>query len=140
MSGLDADTLERKEQLLEASFGAMGIRARKRLPRRDVSTSRRLHVATSPRRDVSTSRRLHVATLQRRDVSSRSAPYHLKYEWFRKGGNREGTNEGTEFQSRVTRTSRKCPGFVLSFIVWLFSDIRMAFLILNTFFFSFIMF
>ena len=54
-----------------------------------TATSRRLHVATSPRRDVSTSRRLHVATLQRRDVSSRSAPYHLKYEWFRKQGNRE---------------------------------------------------
>ena len=49
-------------------------------------------------------------------------------------------NEGTEFQGRVTQTSRKCPGFVLSFIVWLFSDIRMVFLILNIFLFSFIMF
>ena len=82
----------------------------------------------------------HVATLQRRDVSSRSAPYHLKYEWFRNQGIERRTNEGTEFQSRVTQTSRKCPGFVLSFIVWLFSDLRMVFLILNTFFFSFIMF
>ena len=87
-----------------------------------------------------TSRRLHVATLKRHDVSSRSTPYHLKYEWFRKEGMERRTNEGTEFQSRVTQTSRKCPGFVLSLIVWLFSDIRMAFLILNTFFFSFIMF
>ena len=31
----------------------------------------------------------HVATLQRRDVSSRSAPYYLKYEWFRNQGDRE---------------------------------------------------
>ena len=38
---------------------------------------------------TATSRRLHVATLQRRDVSSRSAPYHLKYEWFRNQGNRK---------------------------------------------------
>ena len=44
----------------------------------------------------------HVATLQRRDVSSRSAPYNLKYEWFRNRGIERGTNEGTEFQSRVT--------------------------------------
>ena len=48
MSGLDAGTLERKEQLLEASFGAMGSRARKRLSRRDVPTSRRqLEICTS---------------------------------------------------------------------------------------------
>ena len=87
-----------------------------------------------------TSRRLHVVTLQRRDVNSRSAPYHLKYEWLRNQGIERRTNEGTEFQSIVTQTSRKCPGFVLSFIVWLFSDIRMVFLILNIFFFSFIMF
>ena len=83
----------------------------------------------------------HVATSPRRDVSSRSAPYHLKYEWFRNQEEGERRmNEGTEFQGRVTQTSRKCPGFVLSFIVWLFSDIRMVFLILNIFLFSFIMF
>ena len=46
------------------------------------------------------SRRLHVATLQRHDVSSRSAPYHLKYEWFRNQGIGRRTNEGTEFQRR----------------------------------------
>ena len=38
--------------------------------RRDISTSRRLNVATSQRRDISTSRRLNVATLQHRDVSA----------------------------------------------------------------------
>ena len=82
----------------------------------------------------------HVATSPRRDVSSRSAPYHLKYEWFRNQGIGRRMNEGTEFQSMVTQTSRKFPGFVLSFIVWLISDIRMVFLILNTFIVSFIMF
>ena len=56
------------------------------------------------------------------------------------GGIERRTNECMEFQSRVTQTSRKCPRFVLSFIVWLFSDIRMVFLILYIFFFSFIMF
>ena len=50
------------------------------------------------------------------------------------------TNEGTEFQSRATQTLRKCPGFVLSFIVWIFSDRRMMFLLLHTFIVSFIMF
>ena len=88
------------------------------------------HVATSPRRDVATSRRqLEICTLS------------FKVQMVQKsGGIERRTNEGTEFQSRVTQTSRKCPGFVLSFIVWLFSDIRMVFLILYIFFFSFIMF
>ena len=31
----------------------------------------------------------HAATSPLRDVSSRSAPYHLKYEWFRIRGYRE---------------------------------------------------
>ena len=103
-------------------------------------TSRRPHVETSQRRDVPTSRRPHVATpqhhdvgstmqkstsgnvmtSQRRDVNSRSAPHHLKYEWLRNQGIGRRTNEGTEFQSRVTQTSRKCPGFVLFFHLWIF--------------------
>ena len=110
MSGLDAGTLERKEQQILKQWGS------------EQGSD------------------CHIATSQRRDVSSRSAPYHLKYEWFRNWGIGRRTNEGTEFESRVTQTSRKCPRFALSFIVWLFSDIRMMFLILNTFFFSFIMF
>ena len=137
----------------------MESNARKWLPRRDVPTSRRfqrrdvgstnaevnnlkrtsrrLNVATPQRRDASTSRRLNVATPQRRDVSLRSAPHHLKYEWLRNQGRGRRTNEGTEFQSRVTQTSKKCPGFVL-FLVLL--DIRMMFLILNIVIFSFSMF
>ena len=47
---------------------------------------------------TATSRRLHVATLQRRDVSSRSAPYHLKYKWFR--------NQGIESVRTKARNSR----------------------------------
>ena len=45
-------------------------------PRRDVTTSRRHHVATSPRRDVTTSRRHHVATSPRRDVTT-SRRHHV---------------------------------------------------------------
>ena len=40
------------------SFLEQGGAGKEALPRRDVSTSRRHHVATSPRRDVTTSRRL----------------------------------------------------------------------------------
>ena len=89
-----------------------------------------------------TSRRPNVATSQRRDVSSRSKPYHFKVRMGRlqEGGIERRTDEGTESQSRATQTSRKCPGFVLSFIVFIFSDMRMMFLLLNTFIISFIMF
>ena len=129
MFGLDVGTLEQKGQLLEAFFGAMGSKARKWLSRRDVPTSRLPHVATPPRldvptlrswvnnaevnnqkrRDVPTSRCLNVATLQRRDVSTGSALHHLKHEWFGIQGSGRRTNEGPEFQSRVTQTSKKCP-------------------------------
>ena len=93
MFGLDAGALEQKGQLLEAFLEAMGSKARKWLSRRDVPTSRR-----------------------RRDVGTGSAHHHLKHEWFRIRGIGRRTNEGTEFQSRVTQTSKKCPGFVLFLI------------------------
>ena len=70
------------------------------------------HVATSPRRDVSTSRRGYVAT-SARDLH----PSILKYGWLRSRGIGRRTRKGTEFQSRLTQTSRKCPGFVLFLIV-----------------------
>ena len=127
MSGLNAGTLERKEQLLEAVFGAMGSRARKRLSRRNVPTSRRPHVetpqrhdvgstmqkstsrnvVTSQRRDVPTSRRLNVATSQRCDVATSRRQLEictlsLKVRMAQKsGGIGRRTNEGTEFQSRA---------------------------------------
>ena len=120
-------------------------------PRRDVTTSRRHHVTTSPRRDVTTSRRHHVATSPRHDVTTsrrhhiatsarKSAPHHLKYEWLRNKGIGRRTNGGTGFQSRVTLTSRKCPGFVSLFIFLIFLDTRTMFSLLNIFIFSFIMF
>ena len=92
--------------------------------RRDAPTSRHgvnnAEVNKWKRRDIPTSRRLNVATLQRHDVSSRSAPHHLKYEWLRNQGIGRRTNEGTEFQSSVTQTSRNdvfnTKHFVLFFI------------------------
>ena len=107
--------------------------------RRDVPTSRHPNVTTSGQQcrsqQVETSRRLNVAT------SARDLLLIIKStNGSEKGGIEKRTNEGTEFQSRVTQTSRKCPRFVLSSIVWIFSDIRIMFLILNIFFFSFIMF
>ena len=81
------------------------------------------------------SRRLHVATSSRK-----SAPHHLKYEWLINEGIGRRTNRGTGFQSRVTRSSRKCPGFVPLFMFLIFSDIITMFSLLNDFIFSFIMF
>ena len=78
MSGLDAGTLERKKQLLEAVLEQWGAKQ-----------GSDCHVATPQRHDVgstmqkSTSGNVDVAKLQRRDVSSRSTPHHLKYEWLR---------------------------------------------------------
>ena len=66
--------------------------------RRDVGSTN-TEVNNQKRRDVSTLRRLNVATLQRHDVSTRSAPHHLKHQWFGIEGIGRRTNEGTEFQS-----------------------------------------
>ena len=44
-------------------------------------------------------------------------PSILKYEWLRNRGIGRRTRKGTEFQSRLIETSRKCPGFVLFLIV-----------------------
>ena len=120
MFGLDAGALEQKGQLLEAFLEAMGSKARKWLSRRDVPTSRRPHVATSPRCDVGSTMQKstirNVMTLQRRDVGTGSSHHHLKHEWFGIRGIGRSTNDGTKFQSRVTQTSMKCPGFVLFLI------------------------
>ena len=55
---------------------------------------------------TATSRRLHVAT-SARDLH----PSILKYGWLRNRGMGRRTRKGTEFQSRSTETSTKCPGF-----------------------------
>ena len=129
----------------------MESNAGKWLPRCDVSTSRRPHLATFQRRDVgstntevnnqkrhdvSTSRRLNIATLQRRDVSTRSAPHHLKHQWFRNRGIGRRTNEGTEFQSSSDTDFEEAS--VICIVSYLL-DIRLMFLRLNIFIFSFSM-
>ena len=97
MFSLDAGVLERKEQLLEASLEKWG---------------------SEQGSDC------HVATLQRRDVSSRSAPYHLKYEWFRNQGIGRRTNEGTEFQSRREDGDlEEVPGLrIVSHFLWILEE------------------
>ena len=118
-----------------------------------AATSRRSNVATFPRRNVSnvatlgqpiqsqqfkTSRRLNVATLQRRDVSSRSVPHHLKYEGLRnQRGDREAYVRGHEILEQSDTDFEEVPGICT---VSQFLDIRMMFLILNIFIFSFSMF
>ena len=112
MFGLDAGILERKEQLWKRVLEQWGS-----------EQGSDCHVATSPRRDV----------------SSRSAPYHLKYEWFRNQGIGRRTNGGTEFQSR--RKGRRLRGSARASYCFSFSlDTRIMFFILNTFIVSFIMF
>ena len=113
------------------------------------------HVATSPRRDVTksrrrvnnaevnnsaTSRRDHVATSPRRDVSSKFCISSFNVRMAEKLGYREAYEQRHSFQSRVTRSSRKCPGFVSLFMFLIFSDIRTMFSLLNDLILSFIMF
>ena len=65
---------------------------------------------------TATSRRLHVATLQRRDVSSRSAPYHLKYEWFRNQGiEREAYERRHEILEQSDTEFEEVPGICTVF-------------------------
>ena len=120
--------------------------------RKVATTSRSSNIATSPRRDVptsrrwvnqyrsqqsKTSRRLNVVTLQRRDVSTRSAPHHLKHQWFRNMGIERRTNKGTELQSSSDTDFEEVP--VICIVSHLL-DIRLMFLRLNIFIFSFSMF
>ena len=66
--------------------------------RKVAATSRRPHVTTLGQ-PIQKSTIKNVTTSQRRDVSTRSAPHHLKHQWFRNQGIGRRTNEGTEFQS-----------------------------------------
>ena len=146
MSVVNAGALGRKEQQREADFGENGNKAMKYLSRRDVPTSRRPYiptwgqqlqkstspnVVTSQRRDISTSRRQ-----LENCIPSFKAAGVLKLGYW--GGRR--TKRGTDFQSRVTQTSRECSEFVPLFIFWIFSNIRMMFSLLNICIFSFVMF
>ena len=90
------------------------------------------HVATFQRHDVPTSRRfqrrdvgstnIEVNNLKCRDVSTSRRQLEICTSSFKvrmaqkSRGIGRRTNEGTEFQSRATQTSKKCPGFVLFLI------------------------
>ena len=84
---------------------------------------------------TATSRRLHVAT-STRDLN----PSILKYGWLRNQGIGRRTKRGTNLQKQSDTDFEGVPGIVLIFIFWIFLDIKMMFLILDIFMFSFIMF
>ena len=95
-----------------------------------VVTSRRSNVATSSHRDVPASRRwvnnAEVNKWKRRDVPTSRRRIEICTSSFKVrmaqkgGGHQKAYEQGTEFYSRVTQTSRKCPRFVLflSFGYW----------------------
>ena len=98
------------------------------------------NVVTSERRDVSTSQRLNVATLQRRDVNLRSAPHHFKVRMDQKLGYREAYERRHGIQEQSDTDFEELPEICTVSHFWIFVDIRMMFLILNIFIFSFSMF
>ena len=113
-------------------------------------TSRRPHVAMSQRHDVRstmhkstirnvvTFQRRDVPTSRRRDVSTGSALHHLKHEWFgKKGGHREAYKRGHGIPEQSDVNFEEVPVICT---VSHFLDIRMMFLRLNNFIFSFSMF
>ena len=116
--------MSQEEQLLEA-FWSNEEQARKPLPRRDVSTSRRHQVTTwrstkpevnhSPRRDVPTSRRHHVATSPRRDVSSKICISSLNARGLGILGHRRTCGQRHEFGEPATLTLRIFLDFCIDF-------------------------
>ena len=84
---------------------------------------------------TATSRRLHVAT-----SAQVLHPSILKYGWLRNLGIGRRTKGGTNLQKQIDTNFEKVPGIVSLLIFWIFLDIKMIFLILDIFIFSFIMF
>ena len=104
--------------------------------RRDATTSRRHHVATSPRRDATTSRRHHVAT-----SAQKSTSHHLMIEGskIRASGSVRGEARISKARgSRLREIARDSYHF--PFLLDIIEDMMMMFLILDTLFFSFMMF
>ena len=140
------------------SFLEQGGAGKEALPRRDVSTSRRLHVATSPSHDVevnyfgsqpfTTSRRHRVATLSRRDATTsrrllKILHLIIKCEEARESrGNERACGQRHEIGDLQTLTG----GFFLDSYIgfylftWLFLDYMRGFFILCILFLSFMMF
>ena len=84
------------------------------------------------------------ATSRRGNVATSARVLHpsiLKYEWLRNRGIGRRTKRGTNLQKQSDTDFERVPGIVSLFIFfWIFLDIKMMFLILDIFIFSFIMF
>ena len=129
-----------KRTTFGSSFWNNEEQARNSLSRRDVPMSRR-RVNQAEVNDVTTSRRHHVSTSPRRDVSSKICISSFNARRLGNLGIGRRATRGTDFQKQWIQTSRDCPGFVpLSILLDIIEDIMMMFLILDTLFFSFMMF
>ena len=151
---LDTGTFEQKEKLLEAVLEQWGPRQGSGYhvatsQRRDVSTSRRPHVATSQRHDVESTLQKStsgiVVTSQSRDVATSRCQLEICSSSFKvRMGQKLGYREAYERRHGIPEQGdtdfEEVPGICTVFHCWIFLDIRMMFLILNIFFFSFIMF
>ena len=108
---LDAGTLERKEQLLEAVFGTMGSRQ-----------GSDCHVATSPRRDVGSTMQKstngNVATSPRRDVSSKICTSSFKVRMAQKLGYREAYERRHGFPEQSDTDFEEVLGICIAFHVF----------------------
>ena len=138
---LDTGTFEQKEQLLEAVLEQWG-------PRQGSGC----HVATSQRRDVP-----HVTTSQRHDVEStlqkstsgnvatsqrqlEICSSSFKVRMAQKLGYREAYEQRHGIPEQSDTDFEDLPGICTASHFLILVDIRMMFLILNIFFFSFSMF
>ena len=125
---------------MEANW-SNGEQCRKVLPRRDVPTSQRLHVMTFQRRDVGS--KIHKSTIKkRRDVSTSRRQHEIctssfKAPMVRNSGHQEAYERGHEIQEQCDTDFEEVPVICT---VSHFLDIRMMFLRLNIFIFSFSMF
>ena len=83
------------------------------------------------------------ATSRRGNVATSARVLHpsiLKYGWLRNRGIGRRTKRGTNLHKQSDTDFEGVPGIVLLFIFWIFLDMKMMFLILDIFIFSFIMF
>ena len=141
---LDTGTFEQKEQLLEAVLEQWGPRQGSGChvatsQRHDVESTLQKstsgNVVTSQRCDVSTLRRLNVATSQRRDVDICSSSFKVRMA--QKLGYREAYERRHGIPEQSDTDFYEVPGICT---VSYFLDIIMMFLTLNILIFSFSMF
>ena len=117
--------MRQEEQLLEA-FWSNEEQARKPLPRRDVSTSRRHQVTTWRSTNIEvnhspTSRRHHVATSPRRDVTtSRRQLKNLHLIIKCEGARDSRVSKNVRPETRIWRTCNTDFENILGFLYWFF--------------------